>query len=105
MPVVPKAAIPTTASITEARVMRGVYTAPFTGIHGWFWQKRSMNKVSLWLEGSGGMTSSMIFNAAGESDRPLQDVENGVEGSAAGHAMQSSGQASGQEAESCKVGQ
>jgi len=79
-------------SITQAQVMQGIYIAPFTGIHGWFWQNRSMNTVTLKLEASGGMTTSTIFSPAGEAERPLQGVGNSVEGSAAGHAMQASGQ-------------
>jgi hypothetical protein len=78
-------------SITEAQVMQGIYIAPFTGIHGWYWQNRSMNNVSLRLEATGGMTTSTIFSSAGETERPLQGVENSVEGSAAGHTMQASG--------------
>lgn len=79
-------------SITDAQVMQGVYIAPFTGIHGWFWQNRSVNTVTLRLEASGGMTSSTIFTSGGEFARPLAGVENAVVGSAAGHAMQASGQ-------------
>lgn len=52
-----------------------------------------MNTVTLKLEASGGMTTSTIFSSAGEAERPLQGVENSVAGSAAGHAMQTSGQA------------
>lgn len=76
-------------SVAEAQVMKGVYIAPFTGIHGWFWQNRTLDNVTLRLETSGGMTTSTIFTSAGEIERPLEGVENTVEGSAAGHAMQS----------------
>lgn len=75
-------------SVSEAQVMQGVYIAPFTGIHGWFWQNRSTDTVTLKLEVSGGMTTSTLFTSGGEFDRPLAGVENAVEGSAAGHAMQ-----------------
>lgn len=77
-------------SVAEAQVMQGVYIAPFTGIHGWYWQNRSTDNVTVRLEASGGMTTSTIFSGAGETDRPLQGVENVVEGAAAGHAMQDS---------------
>lgn len=75
-------------SVSEAQVMQGLYIAPFTGIHGWFWQNRSTDTVTLRLEASGGMTTSTLFTSGGEFDRPLEGVENAVEGSAAGHAMQ-----------------
>jgi hypothetical protein len=74
--------------VAEAQAMQGIYTAPFTGIHGWYWQNRSLDTVTLRLEASGAMTTSTIFTSAGEFDRPLEGVENTVSGSAAGHQMQ-----------------
>lgn len=74
--------------VSEAQAMQGTYTAPFTGIHGWYWQNRSLDTVTLRLEASGAMTTSTIFTSAGEIDRPLEGVENTVSGSAAGHEMQ-----------------
>ncbi len=74
--------------VDEAQIMQGVYIAPFTGIHGWYWQNRSLDNVTLSLETSGGMTHSTIFGPVGPVERPLEGVENTVEGSAAGHQMQ-----------------
>ncbi|MEO5707930.1 MAG: hypothetical protein ABIT10_02380 [Alteraurantiacibacter sp.] len=74
--------------VSEAQAMQGTYTAPFTGIHGWFWQNRSLDTVTLRLEASGAMTTSTLFTSSGEFDRPLEGVENTVNGSAAGHQMQ-----------------
>ncbi len=74
--------------VDEAQMMQGVYIAPFTGIHGWYWQNRSIEPVTLTLETSGGMTMSTIYASSGEIDRPLEGVDNTVEGAAAGHAMQ-----------------
>ncbi|WP_202393030.1 hypothetical protein [Alteraurantiacibacter buctensis] len=74
--------------VSEAQAMQGIYTAPFTGIHGWYWQNRSLDTVTLRLEASGAMTTSTLFTSMGEVDRPLEGVENTVEGSAAGHQMQ-----------------
>lgn len=58
-------------SIEAARSMQGRYVAPFTGIHGWYWQNRSLEPVKLTLDASGGMTGSRIFDPAGEHERPL----------------------------------
>lgn len=74
--------------VGEAQVRHGLYTAPFTGIHGWYWQNRSLDTVTLRLTASGAMTTSTIFAPMGETERPLEGVENTVEGSAAGHQMQ-----------------
>lgn len=79
--------------VDEAQVMQGIYIAPFTGIHGWYWQNRTLEPVTLRLETTGGMTHSTIFGAAGPFERPLEGAVNTVEGSAAGHEMQDAEQA------------
>lgn len=58
-------------SIEAAKSMRGRYLAPFTGIHGWYWQNRSLEPVKLTLDASGGMTGSRIFDQVGEHPREL----------------------------------
>ena len=76
--------------IGEASEMHGRYTPAFTGIHGWFWENRSMDNVTLRLEASGAMTEATVFTSSGEFDRPLEGAAEAPEGSVAGHAMQSS---------------
>lgn len=58
-------------SIGDAASMQGRYEAPFTGIHGWYWQNRSLEPVKLTLDASGGFTTSTIFDANGEHERPI----------------------------------
>lgn len=58
-------------SVGDAAVLRGRYVAAFTGIHGWYWQNRSMDRVKLVLDASGAMTESTIFDTTGEHKRPL----------------------------------
>ncbi|HWK42335.1 MAG TPA: hypothetical protein VNR60_10420 [Croceibacterium sp.] len=50
-----------------------VYVAPYDGIHGWYWQNRNLDGVTVTLEATGQMTASRIFNQAGEHPRPLSD--------------------------------
>lgn len=57
--------------ITDAPTQTAVYVAPFTGIHGWYWQNRNLEPVTLTLDATGAFTASKIFDAAGEHDRPL----------------------------------
>lgn len=76
-------------SIGEAQEMNGIYTPAFTGIHGWFWENRSMDNVTLRLKASGAMTGSTVYTSAGEVDRPLAGAAEAPEGSVEGHAMQS----------------
>jgi hypothetical protein len=49
----------------------GRYVAPFTGIHGWYWQNRSIGDVTVTVDASGAMTGSKTFDSSGEHDRAL----------------------------------
>lgn len=49
----------------------GRYVAPFTGIHGWYWQNRSLGDVTVTVDASGAMTGSKTFSMGGENDREL----------------------------------
>lgn len=62
-------------SIEQADRLGGRYVAPFSGIHGWYWQNRSLEPVHLTLDAWGGMTGSKVFDTAGEQDRELTPVE------------------------------
>ena len=67
--------------IDDLQTQSAVYVAPFSGIHGWYWQNRTMQPVKLSLDASGLMTGSKIFDPAGEHDRPLAppSTENNVD--------------------------
>lgn len=58
-------------AIDKAPAQSGVYTAQFTGIHGWYWQNRSTDNVTLTLDAAGPMGGSTIFNQFGEQPREL----------------------------------
>lgn len=77
-------------SIDEARVMQGTYVAAFTGIHGWFWENRTADTVTLRLEASGPMATSTIFGPSGSADRPIEGASGSIEGSVEGHELQGS---------------
>lgn len=67
--------------IDDLRNQTAVYVAPFNGIHGWYWQNRTMEPVKLTLDTVGLMTGSKIFDPAGEHDRPFtpaRDEEGGT---------------------------
>jgi hypothetical protein len=57
--------------IDDLQAQSAVYVAPFTGIHGWYWQNRTLEPVTLSLDATGMITGSKIFDPAGEHDRPL----------------------------------
>ena len=58
-------------AIDKASSQSGVYTAQFTGIHGWYWQNRTTDNVTLTLEAAGPMSGSTIFDQMGEHPREL----------------------------------
>jgi hypothetical protein len=57
--------------IEDLPAQTAAYVAPFNGIHGWYWQNRTMQPVTLTLDTTGAMSGSKIFDPAGEHDRPL----------------------------------
>jgi hypothetical protein len=44
----------------------GVYNAPFSGIHGWFWENRSQQDVSVTLRASGFFPAATEFRSGAE---------------------------------------
>ena len=57
--------------ITDGAAQTAVYVAPFTGIHGWFWQNQSLEPVKVSIDALGGFTGAVIFNQGGEFARTL----------------------------------
>jgi hypothetical protein len=58
-------------AIDKAEAQSGIYTAQFTGVHGWYWQNRSTDNVTLTLDASGPMSASTIYDQSGEHPREL----------------------------------
>ncbi|MGX7896839.1 hypothetical protein [Tsuneonella sp. HG222] len=58
-------------AVTKGPEQNGIYTAQFTGIHGWYWQNRTMDNVTVTLDAAGPMTASTVFAQAGEFPREL----------------------------------
>ena len=52
----------------QSSAEKGSYTAPFSGIHGWYWENRSADEVTLELNTSGFYTQSTEFRAGYEKD-------------------------------------
>ncbi len=52
----------------------GSYHAPFTGIHGWFWENRSNQDVIVKLYSAGFYRSSTVFTSNDEYGRELPPV-------------------------------
>lgn len=57
--------------ITDAPSQTAVYVAPFTGIHGWYWQNQTLNTVKVIIDATGAFTGAVTFDTAGEHPRTL----------------------------------
>jgi hypothetical protein len=62
-------------SIADASSQTAVYVAPFTGIHGWYWQNRSLENVTVSIDSTGGYSGAVIFDATGEHPRELAPTD------------------------------
>ena len=52
----------------------GSYHAPFTGIHGWFWENRGTRDVEIRLYTAGFYYNSTVFSGSVEYDREIEHV-------------------------------
>lgn len=52
----------------------GSFHAPFTGIHGWFWENRGARTITLQLYSAGFYINSTVFRDGGSYERDLQAV-------------------------------
>lgn len=52
----------------------GSFHAPFTGIHGWFWENRGSSTITLQLYSSGFYVNSTVFRDGGDYERALEPV-------------------------------
>jgi hypothetical protein len=67
-------------AIDQMPSQTAVYVAPFNGIHGWYWQNRTLNNVTLTLDAAGHFTASRVFSQGGENPRPLGDEQAALDG-------------------------
>lgn len=52
----------------------GSFHAPFAGIHGWFWENRSLNTVVVNLYSAGFYQNSTVFRDGGDYQRQIDPV-------------------------------
>ena len=51
---------------------RGTFTAPFSGIHGWYWQNRTTEEVTVTIRTAGFYSAAYEFFDGGSTTRPLR---------------------------------
>jgi len=74
--------------IDKAQAMQGTYVPAFTGEHGWYWDNRSADNVTLRLTASGPMTTSTIYGGPAPFERSIAGATGRIEGSVEGHELQ-----------------
>ena len=58
----------------QAPAANGTYTAPFPGIHGWFWENPGTKAVTITLTTAGFYTTAQEFRDNDSSFHPLDDI-------------------------------
>lgn len=58
----------------QAQRSRGTYHAPFTGIHGWFWENRSLEDITLRIHTAGFYVNATVFQDGGSFEREPEAV-------------------------------
>lgn len=53
-----------------------LYVAPFDGIHGWYWQNRSLEPVTVTVDAQGAIEGAVTFDQGGEKPRELTPPSN-----------------------------
>lgn len=62
-------------AVDEGRSMQGRYVAAFSGLHGWYWQNRNLDDVTVTLRAAGPIKGSTIFQMGGQTERELTPPE------------------------------
>jgi hypothetical protein len=58
----------------QSPAAHGSYTAPFSGIHGWFWENPNSKLVTITLTTAGFYSSAQEFRDNDSSFHPIEDV-------------------------------
>lgn len=57
--------------ISESDGVSGSYTAPYQGIHGWYWENLSTEPIEISLSSRGFYTAATLFRDGGEIPQPI----------------------------------
>ena len=53
----------------------GSFTAPSTGIHGWFWENKGDQNVDIHLTAAGFFDAAKMFAGGPPDDLPIEDAK------------------------------
>lgn len=57
--------------VSDASQWKGIYRAPFSGLHGWHWRNRNLEPVTLRLQASGPLGQSFVITETSHEEREL----------------------------------
>ncbi len=58
-------------AVDNGERMQGQYVAAFSGLHGWYWQNRNLEDVTVTLRAAGPIKGSTVFQQGGQQEREL----------------------------------
>ena len=62
-------------AVDDGERMQGRYVAAFTGLHGWYWQNRNLEDVTLTVRAAGPIRGSTVFVMGAPNERELTPPE------------------------------
>ena len=62
-------------AVDEGQRMQGRYVAAFSGLHGWYWQNRNLEDVTVTVRAAGPIEGSTVFEMGVPTERPLSPPE------------------------------
>lgn len=62
-------------AVDRGQGMQGHYVAAFTGLHGWYWQNRNLEDVTVTLRAAGPIDGSTVFQMGSQTERALSPPE------------------------------
>lgn len=58
-------------ALGQGERMQGRYVAAFSGLHGWYWQNRTLEDVTVTVRAAGPIQGSTVFYQGGQQEREL----------------------------------
>ena len=62
-------------AVDDGDRMQGHYVAAFTGLHGFYWQNRNLDDVTVTIRAAGPIRGSTVFQGGGQTERELTPPE------------------------------
>ena len=66
-------------AIDDGSRMQGRYVAAFTGLHGWYWQNRNLEEVTVSVRAAGPLKGSTVFVMGAPTERELTPPQTPAE--------------------------